>query len=60
MMYDNLSAIRSMSAYCYFDVQKGTKLWPYTIGGEVRSSLVEANGAVYVGSGDKKLYAFHL
>jgi outer membrane protein assembly factor BamB len=42
------------------DASTGQKLWSYTTGGFVPSSPTVANGEVYVGSGDGKLYAFDL
>jgi len=38
----------------------GAKLWSYTTGGRVGSSPAVANGVVYIGSLDKKVYAFAL
>jgi len=36
----------------------GVKLWEFETGGGVRSSpAIGSDGTVYVGSGDKKLYA---
>jgi serine/threonine-protein kinase len=37
----------------------GAKLWSHAAGTGVFSSPTVANGAVYVGSDDGKLYAFH-
>jgi outer membrane protein assembly factor BamB len=37
----------------------GALLWNYTTGGEVNSSPVVTNGAVYVGSDDGSIYAFN-
>jgi outer membrane protein assembly factor BamB len=38
----------------------GAKLWSYSTGGAVKSSLAVANGVVYIGWGDGKVYAFGL
>ena len=38
----------------------GVLKWSYTVGGQVTSSPVVANGMVYVGSEDGKVYAFGL
>jgi len=38
----------------------GAKLWHYTTGGAVISSSAVANGMVYVGSTEGKVYAFGL
>jgi outer membrane protein assembly factor BamB len=35
-------------------------LWSYATGGAIRSSPAVANGMVYVGSEDGRLYAFGL
>jgi hypothetical protein len=38
----------------------GVKLWEFETGGDVRSSpAIGSDGTVYVGSGDKKLYAIN-
>jgi outer membrane protein assembly factor BamB len=37
----------------------GTRLWSYTTGGPVLSSPAVANGIVYVGSYDGKVYALN-
>jgi len=38
----------------------GAILWTYTTGDAIDSSPAVANGMVYVGSFDGKVYAFHL
>jgi eukaryotic-like serine/threonine-protein kinase len=38
----------------------GTKLWSFTTGNFVESSPAVANGVVYIGSGDRNVYAFDL
>jgi len=40
------------------DRATGTKLWDVATGGRITSSPVVADGVVYVGSHDGKLYAF--
>ena len=42
------------------DASTGQKLWSYTTGDDGHSSPAVANGEVYVGSNDGKLYAFDL
>ena len=42
------------------NARTGAKLWSYTTGGEVWSSPAVANGVVYIGSYDGKVYAFGL
>jgi PQQ-like domain len=42
------------------DANTGAELWSYTTGGAVYSSPAVANGMVYIGSDDGKLYCFGL
>jgi outer membrane protein assembly factor BamB len=42
------------------NARTGAKLWSYTTGGAVDSPPAVANGMVYVGSDDGKVYAFGL
>jgi eukaryotic-like serine/threonine-protein kinase len=42
------------------DARTGNKLWSFATGAAIISSPAVANGVVYVGSYDGKLYAFHL
>jgi hypothetical protein len=42
------------------NAKTGAELWSYTTGGTVDSSPAVANGVVYVGLDDNKVYAFGL
>jgi outer membrane protein assembly factor BamB len=42
------------------NARTGAKLWSYATGKPVQSSPAVANGVVYVGSEDGKIYAFGL
>jgi outer membrane protein assembly factor BamB len=42
------------------NAKTGAKLWSYTTGGFVHPSTAIANGVVYVGSNDGKVYAIGL
>ena len=42
------------------NAKTGAKLWSFTTGSSVTSSPAVANGVVYVGSYDGKVYAFGL
>ena len=51
------SAIATATAW--LSATTGLLLWSYTTGGQVQSSPAVANGAVYVGSEDKNVYALN-
>ena len=44
---------------CAFNSTMGTPLWNYTSGGSIDSSPAVANGILYMGCGDNKVYALN-
>ena len=44
------------SLYC-LDMRTGRKRWQFRTGGPITGTPVIANGVVYIGSNDHKLYA---